>query len=144
MNIGFTGTKNGMTEHQFESLRHVLQDFCSVEAVNFHQGLCVGADCEAAMLAFELGCEVFSYPGFPPKNPKSLSFRGSFNQSHITYPAKSFIERNHDIVNSTELLIATPAQDHEIRRSGTWTTIRYAKNCVKPILIIYPSGAMNK
>jgi len=41
--------------------------------------------------------------------------------------AKPFIERDHDIVDETEAMIAVSRTYEEQTRSGTWTTVRYAK-----------------
>ena len=43
--------------------------------------------------------------------------------------------RNKDIVNSCDILIACPENDKEVIRSGTWSTIRYAKKINKTVLL---------
>lgn len=52
-------------------------------------------------------------------------------------------KRNHDIVDATEWLIATPKKFEEIR-SGTWATVRYAKKVKKPVTIIWPDGSIEE
>jgi hypothetical protein len=51
---------------------------------------------------------------------------------------KDYLDRNRDIVDNCDLLIATPKETTEVLRSGTWSTVRYAKKIGKPIVIIEP------
>lgn len=53
---------------------------------------------------------------------------------------KPYLERNQDIVRSTELLLATPENNVEQQRSGTWATIRFARKMNKSIIIIDTDG----
>ena len=58
----------------------------------------------------------------------------------VVHTPKDYLERNHDIVDETDMLIATPGEEQEVQRSGTWATIRYARKQKRTILTIYPSG----
>jgi len=44
-----------------------------------------------------------------------------------------YLSRNRAIVDETEMLIATPAEFTEQQRSGTWSTVRYARACGKKV-----------
>ena len=57
-------------------------------------------------------------------------------------PAKPPLDRNHDIVERCDLLIATPHTVEEQLRSGTWATIRYARKVHRPHYIIRPCGQL--
>ena len=130
MKVGFTGTQEGMTKHQQFSVWNVLHDHKCTE---FHHGDCIGADHEAAFIAEHEGHRVVSHP---PDNPsKRAFFRGD-----VVMVEKPYLERNHDIVNAVDLMVATPKETEEQLRSGTWATIRYAKKQGKPLAIIYPDG----
>jgi hypothetical protein len=59
----------------------------------------------------------------------------SFCESTNILKPKPFLDRNKDIVNSCDILIACPENDIEVLRSGTWSTIRYAKKINKPVLL---------
>ena len=49
-------------------------------------------------------------------------------EADVIHEIKPPLVRNRDIVRSIDVLIAAPAQDHEVKRgSGTWATIRYAR-----------------
>jgi hypothetical protein len=60
----------------------------------------------------------------------------------ILYPTRPYLARNKDIVDACTILIATPAQNSEIQRSGTWATVRYAKSKYdrSRIVIVRPDG----
>ena len=66
----------------------------------------------------------------------------AFCKGDETRKQKDYLDRNHDIVDETELLIACPKEPEEITRSGTWATIRYARKKKKKLRIILPNGRM--
>lgn len=53
---------------------------------------------------------------------------------------KPYLVRNKDIVNASEGMLAAPRGPEELR-SGTWSTIRYARKCRKKVLIMWPDGS---
>jgi hypothetical protein len=134
LNIGFTGTKRGMTLFQ-ESWLYSTLDAYSAEPGErwFLHGDCVGADFNAADIAFRLGFKIWV---FPPVNEK---FRGKYyNVNRAEAPAK-YLVRDHAIVDNCDFLIGMPGDNYEMRRSGTWASIRYAKKLDKPVWVCYPS-----
>lgn len=70
--------------------------------------------------------------------------RGWFGQNDRTNPEYDYIVRDHHIVDDTHLLLATPHTGYEITRSGTWTTVRYAREKRRPIYIIKPDGEIQR
>ena len=50
------------------------------------------------------------------------------------------MERDRDIVDSVELVVATPKDNKEELRSGTWYTVRQAYQRKKPVKLIWPEG----
>ena len=50
------------------------------------------------------------------------------------------LDRNRDIVDACDVLIATPKDFVEELRSGTWATVRYARKQRKPLVIVWPNG----
>ena len=134
MNIGFTGTRSGMTEVQLDTVRSVLWQLrYHPSQPKLHHGDCVGADEQADALAEELDIYRVAHPGPQPKT------RAYCEASEIREP-RPFLTRNRDIVEETEVLLAAPGTDHEVRRSGTWATVRYARQAGRLIWIIYPDG----
>ena len=53
---------------------------------------------------------------------------------------KSYLSRNKDIVRDTEMLVATPGEDNEQIRFGTWSTVRFARKLGRPVWVILPNG----
>ena len=52
---------------------------------------------------------------------------------------RGYIQRDKDMVDEADYLWAAP-HGEEIIRSGTWTTVRYARKKGIPITIIMPNG----
>ena len=61
-----------------------------------------------------------------------------YSDGNEILPEKEYIERNHDVVDTCDLLIAMPNTELEVVRSGTWATIRYARKLKKVIVILEP------
>jgi hypothetical protein len=99
-----------------------------------HHGCCVGGDEQFHGIAKALGIPLI---GHPPKNRSHMAHLSGYSE---LLPAKDYIPRNHDIVDAVALLIAAPHTEHEVLRSGTWATFRYARKIECPIYLILPSG----
>jgi len=132
MKIGFTSTQEGMTKDQRIWLNTFINDFKPVE---FHHGDCIGSDSEAHELVKLIypECKIIIHP------PLNKSKR-AFNEGTQILKEKKYLERNKNIVNLTDILIGTPKENEEILRSGTWSTIRFAKKRNKSFHIILPNG----
>lgn len=138
MRIGFTGTQNGMSLAQKITLKSLLyllsMDTTAIR--DFHHGMCIGADEQASLIAKEFGFFIY---GHPPINQIKVSAKAEYN---VLRDVEAYLDRNHTIVNQSQILIATPETRNEIIRSGTWSTIRYARKCSRAIFIIEPSGIL--
>lgn len=136
MHIGFTGTQLGMQPNQLQSFLEILNNFDELHIL--HHGDCRGADEQAHNEVKKLGWDVILHP---PVN----SNKRAFCQSAFSIRAvKDYIARNHDIVDNSVLLLATPATVEEVLRSGTWATIRYANVKGVEFIIIDPLGNLRK
>lgn len=129
MKVGFTGTRNGMTTFQRASF---LQVTYPLDPLEFHHGDCVGADEEAHSML----CYAVKVVGHPPLDSR---LRAWCDCDELRTP-KDYIARDHDIVDETDLLIAAPKTAGEVRRSGTWATVRYARSQAKPVTVVNPDG----
>ncbi len=124
MEIGFTGTRNGMSRAQAHQLQKILAHLLAPErqgsmpANEFHFGthetVELKADAEAATLAQALGYRLVPH--------------------HAT--AGTELARDRAQVAVINVLIAAPEQDKEQLRSGTWTTVRYARSRVIPVVML--------
>jgi hypothetical protein len=129
--MGFTGTQVGMTAGQKEELQHVLMDGVEIGFTHFHHGDCVGADEQAHDCAKALGYLIVIHP---PLNPSKRAYCVGYE----TREPKDYLDRNHDIVEETAVLIAAPKQRFEVQRSGTWATVRYAWQASKRVALVMP------
>lgn len=130
--VGFTGNQHGMTEAQKQWLREAFAKM-PMSGWEFHHGDCIGSDAEAHDIAYEHGATICIHP--PEYDGKRAHKKGFA----CAFP-KPYLDRNKDIVNATEVLIGMPKEEEEQLRSGTWSTIRYAKKTGKPIRVIGPLG----
>lgn len=143
MIIGFTGTRRGMTLRQLHGVVAILtsKEVDNVEEV--HHGDCVGADREFHdLVEQELG-ESTHIIVHPPENPRNRAYCQGYE---IRDPAP-YMERNQDIVDESDGLIATPREMREVLRSGTWSAVRSgrrkAKSDTYPMWIILPDGMVH-
>lgn len=134
MKYGFSGTRFGMNEAQRKGFTEFLELYPPTE---FHHGCCVGADANAVECVRRTlhGVIVVGHPcNWPPLQDKE-----AIATSDQMRPCRKPLERNRLIVDETEALVACPKGPEELR-SGTWSTIRYARKIGRPILIIWPNG----
>jgi hypothetical protein len=135
MKLGFTGTQKGMTDEQILTVRKILNE-PSIEEV--HSGDCIGADTDFIQILTNIhgGDAKYMSVGHIPDNDSKRSFL-KYGEERKPKP---YLERNHDIVDESDVLLATPKEYTEQLRSGTWTTVRYAKKQGKKVILVYPNG----
>lgn len=134
--IGFTGTREGMTDAQKHCVYHLLHEYRPEQA---HHGDCVGADANFHQLIRELTRDVWIV-GHPPILTKARAYC-TFDEER---EPGEYHARDRNIVNETDMLIATPKGTSEELRSGTWTTVRYARSISKPILLVWLDGSITE
>lgn len=131
MKIGFTGTMVGMSQQQKDYFRGIILSLAPDE---FHHGDCIGADAEAHDIVVELRSLDYCRPkvvGHPPKNPKSRAFK----KCDVLRPELDYLDRNKAIVDECDYLVAAPSGPEKLR-SGTWSTVRYAKKKRKTYTVL--------
>ena len=132
MKVGFTGTGKGMTDRQKKTVTELLH---SLSATELHHGDCVGADAEAHKIAFDGGLAIVVHP--PVNDVKRANVAAVAGRVSVL-TSKPYLERNHDIVDVVEVLIAAPLTAKRVLRSGTWATVRYGWKTGKRVLICNP------
>lgn len=147
MKVGFTGTREGMTEVQANEVSDLVS--MALHSDELHHGDCVGADEEfhnTAMLyraiAFQLGhrARIISHP------PKDERFRAFCEAADEVREPKDYIARNRDIVDETDVLIAapkTPTAPASLKGQGTWSTVFYALGKHKTVYVVAPDGTVS-
>lgn len=129
--VGFTGTRDGMTEEQKSTVLEILRRYGAVEA---HHGDCVGADADFDKLARQHGAVVIVHP---PADPRLRAYCATA----VTYPERPYHARDRDIVDVSEVLIATPKETTGATRGGTWYTVKYARQQGRKVVIVWPDGS---
>lgn len=128
--VGITGTQDGATMAQKRAVKILLTDLAPDEV---HHGDCVGADEDVHKLCAILGIDVYLHP------PTSKAKR-AFCKAVLENPPYEYLVRNKHIVQATNPLIAIPRGFTEELRSGTWSTVRYAKKMKRVVYIVMPDG----
>lgn len=130
MIVGFTGTRQGMTDAQCAQVEAMLKYLGCTE---FHHGDCIGADSQAAYLVHSMGnIKIVCHPPSRDIHRAFVPLRANDRM----FPPKSYIVRNHEIVDTCDHLFVAPKDNTEQVRSGTWATYRYARRQGRPTTII--------
>lgn len=131
MILGFTGTREGMTPDQKIAVRR----WCARNAPKtLHHGCCIGADEDIVTILADSAVVI----GHPPSDGELQSKYATGMSELLENPAE-YLSRNQAIVKACDTLLATPKGPEELR-SGTWSTIRYARRKVKTVVIVWPDG----
>jgi hypothetical protein len=143
IHIGFTGTQKGMTPMQRDKFVELLIQLQRVNnyETTLHHGDCIGADAEAHEVAYCAGTLIHIHPQDKDVSKRAFCDKSRWHTaSTVVHPAKPPLSRNEDIVRASAVLLATPYENVEVRRSGTWATIRLAVRNKVPAFIILPNG----
>lgn len=134
MKLSLTASQRGITERQRSAAQAYLRSHQPDVVVH---GGCVGGDDELDQLAAELGIprEVFPSDRADKQVPRDVLQRRGVLIMHAPQPP---LKRNPKIVRAGDALLACPRQKTEVRRSGTWTTIRHAQKQGKHFVILEP------
>lgn len=136
--LGFTGTQLGMTDIQAQIVFDEMMLFGQEpgeEIAEAHHGLCIGADEEFHGLLDYLPNSVVVH-GHPPLNTSKMA-KGLI--CDVMHTPLEYLARNRAIVDAVDTLFAAPKGEEEIR-SGTWSTVRYARRKGINIRIVMPDG----
>lgn len=117
MIVGFTGTRNELTEWQ---KRKIFELLTKLRPRYAHHGMCVGGDDTFNTVCLSLGIMTI---GWPSNIPKLVA---NCRVSYRNNPSPP-LERNVWIVKASEVMICCPYENKEIIRSGTWSTIRESR-----------------
>lgn len=137
MIIGFTGTREGATTEQIDTLKFVLSSISTTYTIQLGlHGGAKGADAQFWDVLLDKKIEFDEYSAYPSKDSFSA---GKLNRK--IHKPKLPLSRNKDIVNDSNIMIAMPFQPEEQFRGGTWSTIRYCRKISHPLYVIYPDGS---
>lgn len=133
--IGFTGTRNGMTDQQKETVRQLLNDaLIMLGPFTGLHGDCVGADADFDALCTEYGIQTAC-------RPCTIDSMRAHTGAIQIAPPKPPMQRNRDIVADADVMIACPPNYERIKTgSGTWATIGFSQRAGKQLHVVFPDG----
>ncbi len=131
MKLGMTGNRHSMS---IKARALFIQFLENVKIEQAHHGDCIGAD--ATFHDIVTGVKIHTVI-----HPPDIDINRAYCVGDETREEKSYLVRNHDIVDETDMLVAFPSTKTEVLRSGTWATIRYAKNKKRKIVFFFPDGS---
>jgi hypothetical protein len=133
--IGFTGTRHGMTAAQREAVARLLDELAPAAFVG-HHGDCVGADAEFhALCRTRPGSVLVIHPGPVSDREHQAGCLGDDLREALPH-----MRRNKNIVLASTVMIAAPFEDAEQDYGGTWKTIGMARKARRPLAILQRSG----
>ena len=135
MNLGFTGTREGLTDAQRSALKVILED---VKPDKCTHGDCLGADAEFHDMVRSQcpKAQIAIWPG-------DIEPMRAFKKGDVMMMPAAPLTRNHMIVIECDRLVACPKENTESLRSGTWATVRDARKWKKQLTIIFPDGSIH-
>ena len=132
MIVTITGSQKGWTPEQRAFMRDVLANTSFL-----HHGACPGVD-QQCHTEFAKPHKTKAWPSNMEQLRCALH---RLAQSHV-HSVMPPLVRNRRMVDEAHRVYACPKEFHEIVRSGTWATIRYAKKTGKFLTIIWPDGTI--
>lgn len=129
--LGVSATQYGMTNPQRQQWIKWVMENGPWSA--FHHGDCIGGDEEAFWMIREVfpNLRTVAWPG-------DNSSKRAYTPSDLVMAVQPNLQRNRCIAEIADVLVAAPNTPYEVIRSGTWTTIRYARKLGKHVEIIGP------
>jgi len=135
--IGFTGTRQGMTPLQRAGVAALLQQVAGAGGFIAHHGDCVGADAEFHDLCREMPQSfIVVHPGPLDDLPNQAGRVGDERRAPLPH-----MRRNKNIVMASTVMIAAPFELTQQEHGGTWRTIDMARTAKRPLAIVSPEGA---
>lgn len=162
---GFTGARGGMTPMQRRAaLEYLKADWPS----RFMHGGAEGADDEIDELVAPIYWENAAAEDhllsdllrvgrpvivLPTDGTRQAMWEGektelgppkAFSALREVWGPSEPLMRNRIIARRCTRLLACPSQATEVKRSGTWATVRYARADGKPVTIVLPDGSIRQ
>lgn len=122
--LGFTGSRKGMTEGQLKNFVYLLG---RLAPERIHLGDCVGADEEAYRYAKEFRPDIITV-GHIPSDDKLRAFCNY----DVEWEPKDYLARNRDIVDCSQVVIAAPRSSSR----GTKATMAYTTKQGKQLFVL--------
>lgn len=136
--MAVTATRLGLTADQIITFTDLL---FKLEPKGFYHGAAIGGDYQLFQMVqilhnSHLDCFIRAYPS----NIADQRVKRAVEDSDEAHPPNAPLARNRAMVNDGDYLVAFPATPLVEYRGGTWSTIHYAFDRKKPVLIVLPNG----
>lgn len=143
LKVGFTGTQDGLTRLQTKRLFDILSGVSTLPGIIQPRLVGIHGDCIGADETFSEICQQLN--GFtlvvrPGCDRHGQSPKRAYTEAAYVYPVERYMIRNRKIVDICDHMLGCPRTIEEEIRSGTWATIRYARNVGKRMTVITPDG----
>ena len=135
--VAFTGTHTGMTYRQCLAVKQLLQE---LRPDVVHHGDCLGADAQFDAFAAIECIRRVAHPCHL-RGRREETYR-AFCRAEMVHKPLAPLARNRGIVSRCQTLIAAPRTAVEELRSGTWATVRYARQAGLRVLVVNPDGTI--
>ena len=149
--VAFTGSRKGLSIRQKFSTNMILDCFFhNYDEITFYHGDCVGSDADFHDNILSLCFLYNNYMNINEKRIKVVLFpalTAEENRAHCVNDKRVFrfltvveknpkkpLDRNKDIIFIPKFLIACPNKS-ETLRSGTWATVRKARELGKSVIV---------
>ena len=131
-----------MTAGQRLAVRSLLIAF--MPDIVLHGG-CIGADTDFDDMAADFNIVTEVYPTVLKSDHLARWYllRNTSSRIVVHLPLPPLV-RNKILAQRCKVLIATPKEDYERIRSGTWATVRYAREAHKRIYLVMPDGSVKE
>lgn len=140
MKVGFSGSRDGLTDAQRRSLEKLLLEIDEDGVIEeVAHGDCVGADEDFHCLAKKLlpNASVVIHP------PANSALRAFCIGTEIR-EEKSYNIRNAEIVRESDIVIACPQTAISKPHSGTWNVVNMTRKYGRNLFIIHNDGSIVK
>lgn len=138
--LTFSGTRNGMTESQLRACENILK---ALQPARVRHGGCHGADREFHVIARDY--PRYIHPG--DRGQQLWAVKEGFlvpTRDFVFEPTENHIQRDKLMIDLSTHVLATPkGVVEQMRGSGTWVSIRYAKKLKRPLFVVWPDGVVS-
>lgn len=144
--IGISGSQHGGTAAQLEkAVGLALSVADPQEEAEVHHGMCRGVDTQMHFLlrARLPNARIHGWPGVN-KSGQSPTRGMADHFVDVLHGEMPYLDRDREIVRAVETLIALPRTHVEQNRSGTWFTVRRARDRGIEIFIVFPDGMVQE
>jgi hypothetical protein len=142
--IGITGSRGFPTGAQQDTLSMLIGKLAESGPCEMHHGCCIGTDECAHFIGAKIpDMLLIGHPGYGINHKSPYQMTGGHNLFAVILPALPYKQRNLAIVRASNILLACPLfpeNDSRSARSGTWQTVRMARQANEPVILIPPAG----